>query len=207
MLVVDDHLALLAIAGQLPSLEGVDGPVATTWGFHFRLTRALADSARSGTLSRRLSDPAAALRRALRPPAHRLVVLDPRASTEEAVRAGGARRQSASRRTRWRCGPFRRSRPGVDREQRKGVATRYGSGRNRLRYGRGLMEDMSHEEQHAFFERLENQAPQGPATRRRGTNAGRGADVKRMLRDGGVDADWSEDLKATRNAVEQPPDA
>ena len=87
MVVVDDHLALLAIAGQLPALPGVSGPVATTWGFHFRLVRALADSARTGTLSRRLADPSAALRRGLRPPANRLVVLDPRASVEESVAA------------------------------------------------------------------------------------------------------------------------
>ncbi len=90
MLIVDDHLGLLAIAGQLPDLPGVDGPVVTTWSFHFRLARALADSARSGTLSRRLAEPAQALRRVLRPPAHRLVVLDPRASVEESVAAAVA---------------------------------------------------------------------------------------------------------------------
>lgn len=85
MIIVDDHLALLAIAGRLPDL-GVDGPVTTTWGFHFRLTRALLDPARHGSLSRRNVDPAAAARRILHPPAHRLVVLDPRASVDEAVR-------------------------------------------------------------------------------------------------------------------------
>jgi hypothetical protein len=87
VLIVDDHLALLAIAGQMPELPGVRGPVVTTWGFHYRLCRALADSARSGTLSRRLADPAQGLRRALNPPAHRLVVLDPRASVDESVAA------------------------------------------------------------------------------------------------------------------------
>lgn len=89
MLIVDDHLALLAIAGRLPDLE-VDGPVAITWGFHFRLARALSDSATLGSLSRRNVDPAAAARRVLHPPAHRLVVLDPRASLDETVRAAVA---------------------------------------------------------------------------------------------------------------------
>ena len=84
MVIVDDHLALLAVAGA--SLEfDASGPVATTTGFQFRLARAIADSARSGQLSRELSDPSAALHRVLSPPAHRLIVLDPRASIAEAV--------------------------------------------------------------------------------------------------------------------------
>lgn len=87
MIIVDDHLALLAIAGALPQL-GHPGPIATTYGFHFRLARAVADSARSGTLSRRLENAPAAIRRVLRPPANRIVVLDPRASIDEAVRVG-----------------------------------------------------------------------------------------------------------------------
>ena len=85
MIIVDDHLALLAIAGRLPEL-GIDGSVVTTWAFQLRLGRALSDSARSGSLSRRSTDPAAALHRALHPPAHRLVVLDPRTSVDESVR-------------------------------------------------------------------------------------------------------------------------
>ena len=89
MIVVDDHLALLAITGALPEL-GQPGPIATTYGFHFRLARTVADSARSGTLSRRLGNAPAALNRVLRPPAHRLVVLDPRASLDEAVRVATA---------------------------------------------------------------------------------------------------------------------
>jgi len=84
MVIVDDHLALLALAGQLTDL-GLAGPVVTTYGFQYRLVRALSDSARSGSLSRRLADPAAAIGRAVRPPADRLVVLDPRASLQEAV--------------------------------------------------------------------------------------------------------------------------
>jgi hypothetical protein len=84
VVIVDDHLAILAIAGRLPGL-GAAGPVVTTCGFQFRLARAIADSSRSGSLSRRLADPAAALARALRPPGDRLTVLDPRASMEHAV--------------------------------------------------------------------------------------------------------------------------
>lgn len=84
MIIVDDHLALLAIAGVLPEL-GQPGPVTTTYGFHYRLARAVSDSTRSGTLSRRLQDAPAALIRVLKPPANRLVVLDPRATIEEAV--------------------------------------------------------------------------------------------------------------------------
>jgi len=84
VVIVDDHLALLAIAGKRLDL-GAPGPVATTAGLQFRLARAVADSGRSGSLSRDLADPSAALRRVLRPPAHRLVVLDPRVSMAEAV--------------------------------------------------------------------------------------------------------------------------
>jgi hypothetical protein len=84
VIIVDDHLALLAIAGSLPEL-GHPGPVTTTYGFHYRLARAVSDSARSGTLSRRHQEAPAALNRVLRPPANRLIVLDPRASVDEAV--------------------------------------------------------------------------------------------------------------------------
>lgn len=84
MIIVDDHLALLAIAGSLPDL-GRPGPVTTTYGFHYRLARAVSDSARSGTLSRRHQEAPAALNRVLKPPANRLLVLDPRGSVDEAV--------------------------------------------------------------------------------------------------------------------------
>jgi hypothetical protein len=84
VVIVDDHLALLATAGRLPELDAT-GPVATTYAFQFRMARAVADSARVGSLSRRLADPMAALQRVLRPPAHRLIVLDPLASIARAV--------------------------------------------------------------------------------------------------------------------------
>lgn len=83
MIIVDDHLALLAIAGSLPDL-GQPGPVTTTYSFHYRLVRAVSDSARSGSLSRR-QEASAAQNRVLRPPANRLLVLDPRRSVDEAV--------------------------------------------------------------------------------------------------------------------------
>ena len=84
MIIVDDHLALLRITGALPEFDEY-GPVATTSSFQFRLARAVADSAHSGRLSRTLSHPNAALRRILSPPGNRLIVLDPRASMEEAA--------------------------------------------------------------------------------------------------------------------------
>jgi len=84
MVIVDDHLALLALAGRIPDL-GLAGPVVTTYGFQYRMVRALSDSARSGALSRRLAEPATAVARAVRPPADRLVVLDPRSSLQSAV--------------------------------------------------------------------------------------------------------------------------
>jgi hypothetical protein len=91
VVIVDDHLGLLAIAGSLPDL-GLDGPITTTYSFHYRMARAVSDSARSGSLSRRLSEPSGALRRVLHPPAHRLVVLDPRVSIDEAVRVAATHR-------------------------------------------------------------------------------------------------------------------
>jgi len=93
VIIVDDHLALLAIVGALPAL-GHPGPIVTTYSFQFRLARAVADSARTGTLSRRVVNAPAALARVLRPPANRLVVLDPRTSLEEAVRV--ATKQAAN---------------------------------------------------------------------------------------------------------------
>lgn len=85
MVIVDDHLALLALAGRLPELSA-EAPVVTTWTFQFRLARAVLDSARSGSLSRRSTDPSAVARRVLHPPANRLVVLDPRPSVDASVR-------------------------------------------------------------------------------------------------------------------------
>jgi len=87
VVIVDDHIALLAIAGAPPA-ELPDGPVVTTYSFHFRLVRAVVDEAADGALSRRVSDPALAVRRVIHPPADRLLVLDPRTSTAEAAQVG-----------------------------------------------------------------------------------------------------------------------
>jgi hypothetical protein len=78
VIIVDDRLALDALAGR-----SGPGPVATTWGFHYRLLRALADPAGWGTLSRTVIDEARRL--AADPPASRLLVLDPRESTNRAA--------------------------------------------------------------------------------------------------------------------------
>lgn len=84
MIILDDHLALHALAGVIaPSAEG---PLATTWCFQYRAARALADTSRGGRLSPPHDSAAANLSRMLSPPADRLVVLDPRASAAEAVR-------------------------------------------------------------------------------------------------------------------------
>jgi hypothetical protein len=57
--------------------------VATTWSFHFRLLRALADDVRRGTLSGSATPGARAL--AAEPPDSLLRVLDPRRLTDEAA--------------------------------------------------------------------------------------------------------------------------
>lgn len=85
MTIVDDYLALLAVAGVSP----VAGPVATTYSYHYRLGRAMADPSSRGALTKAASD--VAMRMVLDPPPSRLVVLDPRRSLGEAV-AVSARR-------------------------------------------------------------------------------------------------------------------
>jgi hypothetical protein len=68
-----------------PDLDA-DGPVVTPWRFQFRMARAVSDSTRSGSLSRRLADPEAAARGVLHLPSNRLVVLDPRSNIDDTVR-------------------------------------------------------------------------------------------------------------------------
>jgi hypothetical protein len=92
VIIVDDHLALLAIAGRLPDLGGGTGPVATTYAFQFRLARALTTSSSSGALTARVVDPLTAVRRVLHPPANRLTVLDPRRSLDQAIAVSGRHR-------------------------------------------------------------------------------------------------------------------
>jgi hypothetical protein len=82
VIVVDDRLSLEALAGRLGEVAG-DESVVTTWGFHYRLVRALSDEERIGRLTRASS---AALRRAaIAPPTGLLQVLDPRPLTETAA--------------------------------------------------------------------------------------------------------------------------
>jgi hypothetical protein len=82
VIIVDDRLSLDALAGRLGNLAG-DGPVATTWGFHYRLVRALSDDARIGRLTR--ASTAAMRQAAVSPPPGLLLVLDPRPVTEIAA--------------------------------------------------------------------------------------------------------------------------
>jgi hypothetical protein len=82
MIIVDDHLAARALAGSLPDELG--STVATTYGFQFRLVRALRDERVKGSLSREVESEEL-VRLVLNPPADRLVVLDPRSSLDEAA--------------------------------------------------------------------------------------------------------------------------
>ncbi len=79
MIIVDDKLSLDVVGGRL----NVAQPVATTWGFHYRLVRALRDETRWGALSQAAT--AEAIRAAANPPESLLQVLDPRIVTDEAA--------------------------------------------------------------------------------------------------------------------------
>lgn len=81
MIIVDDHLAIIAAAGGLVTEHG---PVATTYAFWYRLARAVRAPGALGSLSREV-EAAAARRQILNPPADRLLVLDPRVSVGAAV--------------------------------------------------------------------------------------------------------------------------
>ena len=78
MIIVDDRLSLDVLAGRL-----VEVPYATTWGFHYRLTRALADPTVQGRLSRESDEDVRSV--VAHPPEDRLIVLDPREFTELAA--------------------------------------------------------------------------------------------------------------------------
>lgn len=88
MIIVDDHLAILAAAGGLPFEEG---PVATTYAFWYRLIRAVHSPGVFGSLSREVEASAARARLA-NPPADRLLVLDPRASVGAAAQVAARHR-------------------------------------------------------------------------------------------------------------------
>lgn len=84
MLLVDDRLAYRSIAGLWPGGTDV-GPIATTYGFHYRLVRALTSSSIAGALSRHARGDVA-IEQVITPPSDRLVVLDPRLSIGVATR-------------------------------------------------------------------------------------------------------------------------
>ena len=86
MIIVDDRLSLDALAGRIAN----EGPVATTWSFHFRLLRALGEEASWGALGRAATERERAL--AAHPPESRLRVLDPRVVTVMAAELGARHR-------------------------------------------------------------------------------------------------------------------
>lgn len=84
MIIVDDALSLDALAGRRARFGAADDEVVvTTWGFHYRLVRALTDTERTGRLSGGV--PEALLQEALHPRAGDLQILDPRAVTGDAA--------------------------------------------------------------------------------------------------------------------------
>lgn len=88
MIIVDDRLSIEALARRPVPTSMPDETVATTWGFHFRLLRALADARLTGSLSRATSADVRAA--AVEPPPATLVVLDPRRSTAMAATVAAA---------------------------------------------------------------------------------------------------------------------
>lgn len=87
MILVDDRLTLEVLAGRRHLVGAADDDtIATTWGFHYRLVRALTDTSRAGQLSSDL--PAGQLLDAvLAPRPSDLQVLDPRTLTGPAAAA------------------------------------------------------------------------------------------------------------------------
>ncbi len=82
MIIFDDHLAQAVLIGHRQVRPEV-GPAATTWGFHYRLIRALTDTSVSGSLSR--ATPKRMLQVASNPLAHGLHIVDPRDLTTAAA--------------------------------------------------------------------------------------------------------------------------
>jgi len=82
VIIVDDHLAVWALAGRGRRLWPGEAPTIP-WGFHFRLLRALLDSRVRGRLSEGIDE--RMVRAALAPPTDVLTVLDPRHLTVTAA--------------------------------------------------------------------------------------------------------------------------
>lgn len=91
MIIVDDHLAVWALAGRGSRLWPGEVPVIP-WGFHFRLLRALLDSRMRGRLSKGIDE--RMVRAALVPPNDVLTVLDPRYLTVTAAQVMSRHRLS-----------------------------------------------------------------------------------------------------------------
>lgn len=87
MIIVDDRLCLDALAGQHARFGATaDDIVLTTWGFHYRLARALTDTGRLVALSGDV--PAQEMLDAvLSPPPGSFQVIDPRELTRAAAAA------------------------------------------------------------------------------------------------------------------------
>lgn len=82
MIVVDDYLTRTIVLGERQGVP--DGEtVATTWGFHYRLVRALIDNRTTGRLS--WGDATEALAAVARPEQHGLAIVDPRTLTTTAA--------------------------------------------------------------------------------------------------------------------------
>jgi hypothetical protein len=82
VIIFDDHLARAVLIGHRQVVPE-DGPAATTWGFHYRLIRALTDTSIPGSLSR--STPLRMLQVASAPLQHGLHIVDPRELTTTAA--------------------------------------------------------------------------------------------------------------------------
>lgn len=83
MILVDDHIARMALSGRRLPGWGSQTPVLP-WTLHLRLLRALLDSRSFGRLSRDVQS--SLLEAALSPPPNVLAILDPRSYTESVAR-------------------------------------------------------------------------------------------------------------------------
>lgn len=82
MILIDDRLSRAVLSGDRPPALPA-GDLATTWGFHYRLLRALLDQRVDGRLSRGVAEAVRAT--AAAPPPQVLTVLDPREVTGRAA--------------------------------------------------------------------------------------------------------------------------
>lgn len=83
MIIVDDRMASAVLSGRR-HLVPVAGSVATTWGFHVRLVRALTEDRIDGRLTRTAAG--VAPEAVASPPSTVLEIVDPRTTTQAAAR-------------------------------------------------------------------------------------------------------------------------